>query len=90
VVEIVSRGHGYTVLHSMATDSVSRRGYEGVVVAFNSPVPAREVSLVHRRGYLKRGIERALRETIEDSLPPGIQRKKSRDLNVLSLMGQFK
>jgi LysR family hydrogen peroxide-inducible transcriptional activator len=90
VVEIVSRGHGYTVLPSMATESIARRGYEGVVLAFHPPVPAREVSLVRRRGHLKRGIDRALRETIEDSLPPGLQRKKSRDLNVLSLMGQFK
>jgi len=90
VVEIVTRGHGYTVLPSMAAESVSRRGYGGVVVTFDSPVPAREVSLVHRRGQLKRRIKRALRETIEDSLPPNLQRKKSRDLNVLSLMGQFK
>jgi hypothetical protein len=74
----------------MATESIVRRGYEGVVLAFNPPVPAREVSLVRRRGQLKRGIERALRETIENSLPPNLQRKKSRDLNVLSLMGQFK
>jgi LysR family hydrogen peroxide-inducible transcriptional activator len=90
VVEIVSRGHGYTVLPSMAADSISRRGYRGVVVNLDSPVPAREVSLVHRRGHLKRGIERALRETIEECLPPNLQRKKSPRLNVLSLMGQFK
>jgi LysR family hydrogen peroxide-inducible transcriptional activator len=90
VVEIVSSGHGYTVLPSMAADSVSKRGFPGVVVTFDSPVPAREVSLVHRRGQLKRGIERALRETIEASLPSSLLRKKSRDLNVLSLMGQFK
>ena len=74
----------------MAADSVSRRGYQGVVVSFSSPVPAREISLVHRRGHLKRGIERALRQTIEDSLPKNLPRKKSRSLNVLSLMGQFK
>lgn len=90
VVEIVSRGNGYTVLPSMATDSVSKGRYDGVAVPFTSPVPAREVSLVHRRGYLKRGIERALRDTIDESLPVDLQRKKSRDLNVLSLMGQFK
>jgi LysR family hydrogen peroxide-inducible transcriptional activator len=90
VVEIVSRGHGYTVLPSMAADSVSRRGYQGVVVTLESPVPAREVSLVDRRGHLKRGIKRALRETIEASLPSNLPRKKTSDLKVLSLMGQFK
>jgi len=90
VVELVSGAQGYTVLPSMAADAISKRGYEGVIVEFSSPVPAREVSLVHRRGHLKRGIERALRNTIDACLPPDLIRTKNKKLNVLSLMGQFK
>lgn len=90
VVGLVSRGQGYTVLPSTAADAMSRRGFEGVTVEFRSPMPAREVSLVHRRGHLKRGIERALRTTIDACLPPGLVRRRSKALNVLSLMGQFK
>ena len=90
VVELVSCCQGYTVLPSMAADAMSRHGLEGAIIDFSSPVPAREVSLVHRRGYLKRSIERALRSTIDACLPPGLVRKKTKGLNVLSLMGQFK
>lgn len=90
VVELVSGGQGYTVLPSMAADAIAKRGFEGVVIDFNAPMPAREVSLVHRRGQLKRGIERALRNTIDACLPPNLIRKKGKDVKVLSLMGQFK
>ena len=90
MVELVSGGQGYTVLPSMAADAISKRGFEGVIVDFNSPMPARQVSLVHRRGQLKRGIERALRNTIDTCLPPSLIRRKSKKVTVLSLMGQFK
>jgi len=90
VVELVSYCQGYTVLPSLAADAISKRGFEGVVIDFTSPLPAREVSLVHRRGHLKRGLERALRETIDACLPAGLVRRKNKGLNVLSLMGQFK
>jgi LysR family transcriptional regulator, hydrogen peroxide-inducible genes activator len=90
VVELVSGGQGYTVLPAMAADAIAKRGHEGVVVEFSAPVPAREISLVHRRGYLKRGIEQVLRSTIDACLPSGLVPRTSKGLNVLSLMGQFK
>ena len=78
------------VLPSMAGDAITKCGYEGMIVEFSSPVPAYEVSLVHRRWHLKCGIERALRDTIDACLVAGSIHRKSNGLNVLSLMDQFK
>ncbi len=90
VVELVSKGLGYTVLPLMIAESMARRKFEGIVVPITSPAPAREVSLVHRRGDLKRGIERALKTTIDAHLPAVLARRRSGEFHVLSLMGQFR
>jgi LysR family hydrogen peroxide-inducible transcriptional activator len=90
VVELVSKGLGYTLLPLLAAESVVRRKFEGVVVPISSPAPAREVSLVHRRGHLKQGIERALKATIDAHLPNVLARRQSSQFKVLSLMGQFR
>lgn len=90
VIELVSRGKGYTVLPLMAAESVERRKFEGVVVPFRSPVPAREISLVHRRGHLKQGIERILKSAIDAHVPASLPRRKTAALRLLSLMGQFR
>jgi LysR family hydrogen peroxide-inducible transcriptional activator len=90
VVELVSGGNGYTVLPLLAADALARRRFEGAIVPFTPPVPAREVSLVHRRGHLKRGIGQALRNAIDDRLPKGLLRRKGQGIHVLSLMGQFR
>lgn len=90
VIELVSRGRGYTVLPLLAAESVVERQFEGVVVPIASPTPAREVSLVHRRGHLKQGIIRALKATIDACVPEKLPRTKSSKMRVMSLMGQFK
>ena len=90
VVELVSRGRGHTVLPLMAAESVARRKFEGVLLPIAEPSPAREVSLIHRRGYLKQGIVRALKASIDANVPASLPRQQSRSIKVLSLMGQFK
>ena len=90
VVELVSSGRGYTVLPRMAAESVVRRKFEGVVLPISEPTPAREVSLVHRRGFLKQRIVRALKAAIDSRVPSSLPRAKSREIRVLSLMGQFR
>lgn len=90
VVELVSRGRGYTLLPRMAAESIVRRKFEGVVLQIAEPAPAREVSLVHRRGSLKQRIVEALRATIDQEVPSSLPRRKSRRIRVLSLMGQFR
>lgn len=90
VVELVSQGNGYTVLPLMAAEALARRRFEGKIVKFAPPVPAREISLIYRRGHLKRGIGRALRKAIEERLPKGVMREQTPGIHALSLMGQFR
>ena len=90
VIELVSRSQGYTLLPLMAAEAIKQRRFEGRVIPIRRPTPAREVSLVHRRGHLKKAVMRVLRSTIESRLPDTLPRTRSRSFNVLSLQGQFK
>ena len=54
------------------------------------PAPAREVSLVHRRGHLKHSMMKLLRASIESGLPKGLPREKSRLFRVVELVGYFR
>jgi len=90
VVELVASGQGYTLLPQLAAESFAARQFPGKVIPMTRPEPAREVSLVFRRGYLKQRLLEHVRETIESGLPDGLPRKPSRQYQVLGLMGQFK
>ncbi|HEX4998658.1 MAG TPA: hydrogen peroxide-inducible genes activator [Terriglobia bacterium] len=90
IVEMVSNGEGYTLLPQLAAESVHRRKYEGSVIPLERPSPAREVSLVHRRGHLKQSMMKLLRSSVEAHLPKGLPREKSRSFRVVELVGQFK
>lgn len=94
VIELVSGGDGYTLLPEMAAESVARRRFEGAVVPISAPTPAREVSLIFRRGFLKQRIVEALEATIGACIrergPKTLLREKSEAVRVLSLMGQFR
>ena len=87
---MVSKGEGYTLLPQLAADSVARRKFEGRVIPISRPTPAREVSLVHRRGHLKQSMMRLLREGIESSLPKTLPREKARGFRVIDLVGYFR
>ena len=90
VVEMVSRGQGYTLLPQLAAESVARRKFEGAVIPLARPAPAREVSLVHRRGHLKQSMMKLLRATVESGLPKGLPLEKSAAFRVVELVGHFK
>jgi LysR family transcriptional regulator, hydrogen peroxide-inducible genes activator len=90
LVEMVSRGEGYTLLPQLAAASVARRKFEGKVLPITRPAPAREVSLVHRRGHLKQSMLKLLRVSIESGLPRELPREKSRDFRVVELVGHFR
>jgi LysR family hydrogen peroxide-inducible transcriptional activator len=90
LVEMVSKGEGYTLLPQLAADSVARRKFEGRVLPISRPTPAREVSLVHRRGHLKQSMMRLLRGGIESALPKTLPREKSRVFRVIELVGYFR
>lgn len=90
LVEMVSKGQGYTLLPQLAADSVARRKFEGRVIPIARPAPAREVSLVHRRGHLKQSMLKLLKESIESQLPKGLPRTKARSFRVVELVGYFR
>lgn len=89
IVEIVEMGKGYTLLPQMAADLAKSRQYKGKVIELAKPAPAREISLVYRRGHLKQGILKALRLTLESSLPKDVIREKSKSFRVIGLENQF-
>lgn len=90
VIEMVSKGQGYTLLPQLAAEALMRRKSGGAVIPIARPTPAREISMVHRRGHLKQTMIRLLKERIGSSLPKGLPREKSRALRVLGLEGSFK
>lgn len=90
LVEMVSKGQGYTLLPQLAAESVGRRKFEGRVIPLARPAPAREVSLAHRRGHLKQSMMRLLKQSIESGLPAHLPREKSRAFRVIELAGYFK
>ena len=90
LVEMVSRGQGYTLLPQLAAESVARRKFEGKVLPLTRPAPAREVSLVHRRGHLKQSMLRLLKVSIEGGLHRELPREKSKSFRVVELVGHFR
>lgn len=90
LVEMVSRGQGYTLLPQLAAESVARRKFEGKVLPLARPAPAREVSLVHRRGHLKQSMLKLLKVSIEGGLHRELPREKSKAFRVVELVGHFR
>lgn len=89
IIEIVEMGKGYTLLPQMAAELAKSRRYRGRVIELAKPSPAREISLVYRRGHLKQGILKALRLTLESSLPKEVAKEKSKSFRVIGLEDQY-
>ena len=85
LIEIVSNGQGYTLLPQMAADRVRKRKISGRIVEFTRPTPAREISLVHRRGPLKLNTLRALKESILSGVPKDLARERSRAMHIVGI-----
>jgi LysR family hydrogen peroxide-inducible transcriptional activator len=82
---LVRQGHGYTLIPAFMTSYMSEAEMRAHVRSFASPEPAREISLVCRRGHWKKSIVRALRESILKSLPEGMRTAPNRKLEILEL-----
>lgn len=89
VIELVSHGQGYTLVPQMAAERLSKRSSESVLVPIDRPAPAREISLIYRRGHLKAGILKALKSTIEQVIPRHVSREKSKAFQTLGLEDRF-
>lgn len=78
---MVDRSGGYTILPQMMIDGLSAKDMKKVR-EFVSPVPTREVSLVHARVFLKERILQALEEVIIENIPEELlsYKKKSNEI----------
>ncbi len=85
LVELVSKGQGYTLLPQMAAERIRQRKILGSVLEFTRPQPAREISLIHRRGPLKQSILKALKESILSGVPAHYSREPSRALRIVGI-----
>jgi LysR family hydrogen peroxide-inducible transcriptional activator len=81
LINIIDKNTGYTLLPHLATLDVSSKKQ---ISDFSSPVPSREVSLVHARMFLKERHINALEEIIIDHLPTSIKSNK-RKMKVIEI-----
>lgn len=81
---MVVNNSGYTLLPYLAVLNLSSEEKEHVR-DFQSPIPTREVSLVHNRIFLKEKIISALEESIIENLPASLASLKKKNFEVISI-----
>lgn len=81
---MVLNNSGYTLLPQLAVMNLSKEDMLHVR-EFQSPIPTREVSLVHNRIFLKEKIISALEESIIESLPECLVSMKKNNYEIISI-----
>lgn len=81
---MVINSSGYTLLPHLAVLNLSKEEMKHVR-EFQSPVPTREVSLVHNRIFLKEKIITAIEESIIEHLPESLTSLKKKNIEVISI-----
>ncbi len=81
---MVTNSNGYTLLPQLAVNNLSNEDKK-FVREFQSPVPTREISLVHNRIFLKEKIITALEEEIVDHLPDSLKSLKKKNIEIISI-----
>ncbi len=80
IKELVKRGTGFTILPEMAA-----LGLKDKIKPFKTPEPARQVSLVHSRAFLKEDELDALEEVILKNLPKTVKNLKTTSLKIVPI-----
>lgn len=81
---MVLNSSGYTLLPQLAVMNLSKEDRIHVR-EFQSPIPTREVSLVHNRIFLKEKIISALEESIIENLPESLKSMKKKNYEIISI-----
>jgi LysR family hydrogen peroxide-inducible transcriptional activator len=81
---MVLNSSGYTLLPQLAVLNLSKEEM-GHVREFQSPIPTREVSLVHNRIFLKEKIISAIEESIIDHLPASLTSLKKKNIEIIAI-----
>jgi LysR family hydrogen peroxide-inducible transcriptional activator len=85
---MVLNSNGYTLLPQLAVLNLSNEDKKHVR-EFQSPVPTREVSLVHNRIFLKEKIISSLEATIINNLPQTLTSLKKKNFDIISIVSDY-
>lgn len=84
IIRMIRKGSGYTLLPTLATDSLSKEEM-AQVRSFTDPIPSREISLVIHRTHFKLLILESLLQHIRAHLPEGVTANKTKNLEVIGI-----
>lgn len=84
IMELVERGHGYTLVPAMAAHKLIDAHAKGLK-EIKSPMPTREISMVYRRSQYKQSTIKALSQSIKSHLPPEVYQKRLPNMSVLQV-----
>ncbi len=85
LMNLVRKGHGYTLLPHLATLGLSSKEKQQRLKTFIKPAPTREVSLVHSRSFLKAPIIEAIEEVVLESIPSDLKSLKKGNIEVIDI-----
>ena len=84
LMRLVEQHFGMTLLPQLVVHELSPEKQKAMVRPFAAPVPMREVSLIHRRQYVKERITNLLYDEILSGLPKNVTTKKDAQSNLLN------
>ena len=82
---LIKQSSGYTLLPELAVNSLSKEEFKTYIRKFKKPIPTREVSLVHSRGFLKEAIIEALEAIILASIPRNLRSLKRQAIEIIDM-----
>lgn len=82
---VIKNNSGYTLIPELLGLQLGKEVLEQHVREFEPPIPTREISFVYRRDHWKINIIKAIKQTIQDSLPTHIQTVPSFNQKVLEI-----
>ncbi len=85
--QVIKTTGGYTLVPELFVRQLESKELDQSVRTLKAPAPSREVSLIATRALWKKDILTALRETIEQCVPPELPRKVSRSIGVIPIKG---
>lgn len=85
LINLIRKGTGYTLLPHLATTHLLPSEMKNNLRKFTSPIPTREVSLVHSRSFLKEDIITALIEEITNIIPNELTNLKSGKAQIIDI-----
>jgi len=84
LIRIVDKEGGFTIIPRMALEFLTTSQKKNIR-NFKTPIPTREVSLVHERIFLKESLLNALEKAVLDGLPQYISTNKQRDFRIIDI-----